>query len=331
MYVEPARDPLAFAAAVARHLPLLVASELGAPVPDLYAFLPLAVKIGLVLGALVFLAWSASAIVRVWRALPVARFFVVGSVLATLPACATFPSSRLLVVPGFGLLGLVALIGAGVADGASWVPTAGPSRRLARSFAIWACGGHVVLSPLALQITMQQLPTVNRLLARVGADVPIVPTPSLKRIMLVNAPDAVFAPYLFLGRSAGSDDAPPRMPAPLLTMASGLRAVDLERTDEHTVVVRVDRGFYRTGTELITRTESVPMHVGSRLVLTGVTVEVLATAPDGVTTEASFRFAEPCDSDAYLWEQWNGTKLVAMRPPAVGEHVTLPAQRAVVF
>jgi hypothetical protein len=114
-------------------------------------------------------------------------------------------------------------------------------------------------------------------------------------------------------------------------MASGLRAVDLERTDEHTVVVRVDRGFYRTGTELITRTESVPMHVGSRLVLTGVTVEVLATAPDGVTTEASFRFAEPCDSDAYLWEQWNGTKLVAMRPPAVGEHVTLPAQRAVVF
>lgn len=331
MYVEPSRDPLAFGAAVARHLPLLVASELGGLVPDLYAFLPMAAKAALIVSALVFLAWAATAVVCAWRASPVARFFVAGSILATLPACATFPSSRLLVVPGFGLLGLVALLGAGVADGASWVPAIGRRRTLVRAFALWACGGHVVLAPIALQVTMQQLPTVNRILARVGADVPIVPTPTLKRIMLPNAPDAVFAPYLFLGRAQGDDDAPLRMPARLLTMASGLRTVDLRRTDEHTVVVSVDDGFYRRGTELITRTERVPMHVGETLVLTDVTIEVLATAPDGVATEASFRFAEPCDDAAYLWEVWDGTKLVATRPPAVGEHMTLPAQRAVVF
>ena len=331
IYIEPARDPLAFGSAVAKHLPMLLASELGAPTPDLYAFVPLVAKVAFVTGALLFLAWSASAIVRVWRVDPVARFLVLGSVLATLPGCATFPSSRLLVVPGFGLLGLVALVAANVADEAAWVPRSGVSRRLVRSFAIWACGGHLVLSPVALQVTMQQLPMLNRVIARLGADLPTAPSPTVKRILLLNVPDAVFAPYFFLGRSSEVSTAAPRLPAPILTMATGARDLDLRRTDEHTVVMRVESGFYRVATELVTRTEAVPMHVGDTLALTDVTVEVLAVAPDGVPTEASFRFAESVDAEAYLWERWSGEKLVAVRPPAIGAHVAIPGQFAVLF
>ena len=326
MYIEPSRAPLAFAGAVAKHLPMLAASELGGLSPDLYSFMPLAVKAAFVVGALLFLAWSATAVTRLWRADPVARFLILGSVLAMLPACATYPSPRLLVVPGFGLLGLVALIGAGVAEGASWVPTLGRSRTLARSFAIWSCGAHVVLSPLALEVALQQLPLLSGALARLGADLPLEPVPGRERIIIINTPDCVFAPYLFLGRIRGA----PRMPARILSLASGARAMELRRTDEHTVVVRVDGGFYRSGTELATRSES-PMHVGDKLSFTGVTIEVLALAPDGVATEASFRFAEPIDSDAYLWERWEGPELVAVKPPAVGEHVTIAPQIARLF
>ena len=326
MYTEPAREPLQFLAAVAKHLPMLAASELGAPPPDLYAFLPLGVKIGFVAFALLFLLWAATAIARAWRADPVARFFVVGSALAIVPACATLVSSRLLVVPGFGLIGLVALLGAGVADGAAWVPRDGASRRLVRAYVLWASAGHLLLSPLALQVTMQQLPRLERVLERFAVDLPTAPSPTLKRIVLLNAVDAIFVPYIFLAHSAGNGEGATRMPARILTMATGVRVVELVRTDDHTMVVRVDGGFYRSGTELVTRNLDVPMPVGSRVELTDVTIEVLATGPDGVPTEASFRFAESLDAEAYLWERWEGTRLVGVRPPAVGEHVTIPPQ-----
>ena len=305
---------------------MLSASELGAPTPDLYAFLPLAGKIGFVAFAVLFLVWAATAIARACRADPVARFFLAGSVLAMVPACATIVGSRLLVVPSFGLLGLVAIVGANVADGASWVPRTGASRRLVRAYAIWACGGHLLLSPLALQLTMLQMPMLERVLARFGADLPKAPSPTLKRIIIINAVDAVFAPYIFLGHGSRNAEGTPGLPARILTMATGTRTVDLRRTDEHTIVVRVDGGFYRSGTELVTRNENVPMPVGTRVELTDVTVEVLATAPDGVPTEASFRFAESVDADAYLWERWEGSVLVAVHPPAVGEHMTIPGQ-----
>ena len=327
LYVEPFREPITFAAAIAKHGPLLAASELGAPTPDLYTFLPLALKVGLIAVALLFLAWSATAIARLWRSDPVARFFVVGALLATAPSCATFPSGRLMLVAGFGLLGRVAMTGAGVIEDAAWVPARGWSRRLPRAFAAWVCGGHLVLSPFVLQLGMIQMVVLNRIIARMGVDLPLAPDPRLKRVVFVNAPDGVFAPYVFLGQNVNRDDtAPARFPARLLTMATGARTVDLRRVDDHTVVVRVEGGFYRFGTELITRDESVPMPVGSKVVLTDVTIEVLATAPDGVPTEASFRFDESVDSDAYLWEQWAGPRLVAMHPPPVGEHVTMPGQ-----
>jgi hypothetical protein len=332
VYVEPLREPFTFVAFIAKHVPLLVASELGAPTPDLYTFLPLRFKVAFVGVALLFVAWSATAVVRLWRADPVARFLVVAALLATVPACATFPSGRLMIVPGWAVLGLVAMVGAGVLDGAAWVPARGAGRALSRSFALWACGGHLVLSPPLLELGMLQLVVLNRIVRRMAVDIPLTPDPGLKRYVFVNAPDTVFAPYAVLGRDVNGDDAAPaRFPARLLTMASGARTIDLRRTDEHTVIVRVEGGFYRFGTELLTRAEKAPMPVGTKVLLTDVTIEVLATAPDGVPTEASFRFEESADSDAYLWEQWVGPRLVHVHPPAVGEHVTIRGQLVELF
>jgi hypothetical protein len=223
-------------------------------------------------------------------------------------------------------MGLVAIIAAGVVDGASWVPAHGWSRRLARSFGIWTLLGHLVLSPIALQIGMQQLVVLNRIIARVSADLPSAPSPTLKRIVFMNVPDTVFAPYFFLGRSPDGDTAAARLPARLLCIAGGARTVDLRRTDERTIVARVEGGFYRMGTELVTRSESVPMPASTTVVLDHVRIEVLETAPDGVPTLVAFRFDESADAEAYLWLRWQGSRLLTVRPPAVGEHVTIPGQ-----
>jgi hypothetical protein len=73
------------------------------------------------------------------------------------------------------------------------------------------------------------------------------------------------------------------------------------------------------------------MKTGTKVVLTGVTVEVLASTPEGIASEASFRFDQPADADAYLWQRWDGSRLVTVKPPRIGEHVTIPGQCARFF
>jgi hypothetical protein len=323
MYLEPLREPLRLAGFVVRHLPLLVASELGGPTPDVYPFLPTAGRVVLVLVAVAVLAWAASAALRLWRAEPLARFFLAGGVLAALPACATFPGGRLLTIAGFGLLGLVALVGAGVADAAPWVP-ARPSK-LVRSFAIWACGGHLVLSPLILQLTTGQLGRIGRFLDGLGAQVPASVEDRGRRVVIMNAPDTLLVAYILIPRQLAGDPVPERM----LMLGSGSRALEIARRDTQTVVVHAPGGFYRSGTELVTRNGGMP--VGTRVELSDVTIEITRVCDDGVPDEATFRFARSADDGAFLWRRWEGTRLLDVRPPAVGERIAIPGALPPVF
>jgi len=318
MYVEPLREPAAFLATLASHLPLLLMSELGGPTPDIYPFLPSAGRVVMVAMAVIFLAWSARTVLLLWRVDPVARFFLVGGVLAALPACAVFPSGRLLSISGFGLIGFIALAGAGVADGASWVPK--PRSRWVRSFAIWACGGHLLLSPLAMQIGLGQMVMLGDHIAGLGAQLPASEQDARRRVVLMNAPDTLLAAYFALVRQLAGDQVPTRM----VTLAGGARTLDITRTDERTVVVRAEGGFYRAATEVVTR--SAPLPVGSIIRLTDVTVEILQVGPDGVPIEAAFRFDPSADSDGFVWLRCEGKKLISVHPPAIGEHITIPGQ-----
>lgn len=318
MYVEPLREPLQLGLSVLRHLPLLVSSELGGPTPDVYPFLPTAGRVALVAVALAFLAWSAFALVKLWRAEPLARFFLAGGVLAALPACAVFPAGRLLTVASFGLLGAVAMVGAGVADRAAWVPS--PPGKLVRSFAIWACGGHLLLSPLILQGMMGQMGRIGGFLDVLGAQVPAAPGDRARRLVVMNAPDTLLVAYVVMPRQTAGDPVPERM----LSLASGTRDIEVERTDRQTVKVRAARGFYRNGTEMVTRSGGMP--VGTTVSLSDVTIEVTHVRDDGVPDEADFRFAGAADSDAFLWRRWEGTRLVDVRPPAIGERIVIPGE-----
>jgi hypothetical protein len=326
VYLEPLRAPVQLASATLRHLPLLLATELGAPSPDVYTFLPLPGRVAIVLGCVAFVAWAGAAMWRLVRADASARFLALGALLATLPACAVFPSGRLVTISGFGLVGLVALVGAGVADGATWLPL--PSERYARglvvTFALWACAARGVLSPLAMQVSMRQLVILDRIIARTGANVPVGKGARNKRLVIMNSPDTAFVAYVLLGRMLDREEVPQSM----LTLAPGQRAIELTRVDERTVVVRVASGFYREGTELLTRNGEDAMPVGTRVDVGSCVIEVLATAPDGVPIEAEFRFAGSADAEDLAWMRWDGRTLVPTTPPRIGERVSIEGMRA---
>jgi len=321
MYIEAGRNPGMFLGTLVKHLPLLIASELGGPTPDVYQFLPSAGQLVLVAIGLVFVAWSARALLLLWRADRVARFFLAGGVLAALPACSVFPAGRLLTIAGFGFIGVVALAGAGVADGAAWVPKVGARHaRWVRSFSIWACGGHLLLSPAAMQIGLFQMKLLKNHIDHLGAQLPASAEAAPKRIIYMNTPDSLFACYFVIARRLAGEQVPSRM----LSLAAGARAVDIKRTDEHTVVVHTEGGLYRVGTEVVTRTGAMP--VGTKVHLTDIDIEVLQVVTDGAPTETAFHFATSADSDGYVWIRWEDKKLLTVHPPAVGEHVAIPGQ-----
>lgn len=320
VYIEPLRDPDRFLAAAAVHLPMLLATGLGAPPPDVYAFVPTPAKIALLTFALLFLAWSSVVLVRLWRESAMARLFLAGSIGALLPACAIFPSARLLVTPSFGLIGLVALVFARMVDDPGWLVCRGGRlvRALARSFAVFTSLGHLVLSPLAMQLTVAQMWLLDNVVHRLARGFPATePPPS--RLVVMNAPDTVFMAFVLVDAKLAPRPSPDRM----LTVAGGQRDLAITRDGERSLLVTQADGFYRTGTELILRKASAPMPEGTRVALDGVTVEVVGTLADGVPHRARFTFESPLDGPHLAFRRWDGRGLVPFTPPPLGETVLI--------
>ena len=319
IYVDPGQSPLRFLALAAGNVPLLLQSEIGGISPDILVFVqhpsPLvyagaAALVGALLLALAPLRGDARA-----------RYFLTGALLSTLPGAATFASGRLMLLPGLGLLGLVALVAEGVVDRTlTWRP--GLPRWAALYVAGWAGGVRLLLSPLLLVATSHQMIVLEHIIARYGDGLGDDPALAGQRVVIVNAPDAFFSYYTLAQRRTLGRVAPDK----LLVLAPGVRAMEIERRDASTLLVRSEEGFYRHGSELLTRSLSTPMPVGTRVPYADLTVEVTRTDAAGVPTEALFRFDKPLEDASLRWVAWRGPTLAPFALPAVGEAQRIEAQ-----
>jgi hypothetical protein len=68
------------------------------------------------------------------------------------------------------------------------------------------------------------------------------------------------------------------------------------------------------------------MPEGTRVVLTGVTIEVTRASAEGVPTEAAFHFAGALEGQDLEWVAWEGKTFVPFEVPKVGERRRLEAQ-----
>jgi hypothetical protein len=226
-----------------------------------------------------------------------------------------------MLMPGLGLLGLVALVVEGVVDRTlTWRP--GPLRWAALYVAVWVGGGHLFVSPLLMEASMNEMLVVERVVARYSDALGDDRALAGQRVVVVNAVDAFFTYYITAQRITAGRAAP----ASMLVLAPGTRRVELERRSESALLVRSDEGFYRTGTELLTRRPDAPMPVGTLVELTDVRVEVTRTDASGVPTEALFRFVKPLEDASLRWVEWRGPTFVPFKLPAIGETRRIEAQ-----
>jgi hypothetical protein len=310
VYVDPATSPGAWLLAAASRLPILLAGLLwGWPID--YWMHGGRTQTVIVVGALVLLPLAIAVFARSVRRCRALAAAALGGTLALLPLTATFPSTRLLLLPG---VAAALLIGSYLDD--AWpLRSAGRVRAVvASSFAL----RHIVLAPLLLVAAIVWLGGAFRQVRHEIVDSPWPPDVKTREVVLLNAPhvlSAIYLPsYLVLdGRPA------PRAtfilslsPYPASVTRTGLSALELR---------------FRCGSMLATDLEQLvrnsPIPAGTIVETRLFRVTVLEAGASGPTA-VRFDARRNLDEGALLM-RWSGSRYQPVATPRVGSAIQLPA------
>ncbi len=321
VYVDPLRTPVRFLAAAVRNGPLLLLGQWALPPSDMTLLLGPRGEQLLWLAALAFLIILILLLAPMFRRCRVARFWACGMALSILPACATFPSDRMLAFVGIGAMALIAqLIVDGLGMPASEDQRAVGSRRVARQLAVVLVGIHLVIAP-AMLVGRSALPAGPAWLRdRLYMAGPLDESVQSQDLVMVNPPEAIGLTGSLV-TWAGNDD-----PLPLHTRvlaSSAMRPMHLYRPDANTLVVRPEPGFLAGRLDRLFRGEWRPFARGDEIVLTGMTVTIIEVTPDGRPAEARFRFSVALEDPSLRWICWKDDRFQPFTLPAIGERVTL--------
>jgi hypothetical protein len=337
-YVDPAREPGAFAAAVLDRGPVLLASQWLGQLPMLYNLVSAPARRLMWIIALLVVCLLAFALAALLRRDRAARMWAAGMVLAVVPACSiSLLSGRLLLFVSLGAMGLMAQFIGGLADRADWAPTSGAWRRVAWALGLVLVALHGVAAPIAMPIIARSPDVVQDVIERV-TELGQLPAGAHAEVVVVNAPspfEFIYLPSLrkLQGRSV------PRV----RMLAPGYSAVKVTRLDDHTVVMRPEGGYlappgggagapvfdlvyvYRL-LDRFFRSEAFPTTLGAEVTVGGMRAVVTGLTDDGRPSEARLRFGPSLEDPSLTWLYWDWGEgaYVTFAPPAIGESVRIP-------
>jgi hypothetical protein len=319
LYADPLDEPLRYAGAVIQRVPILLLGQWGVPPSDVAMMIGARGRVylclaGIVVGlVLLALCWP---LLRKDR---LARFWGLGMSLSFLPVAATFPHDRLLLLPGIGAMGLLAMYLRYALPGKR---VDAQQRRAHRARGI-AAGVlillHLVIAPIALVHRSAHAFGTPALRQAFGADMPLPDQVGQQDLIIVNPPSPLHVIHLPFMRAL--NDQP--VPRHLRALVPGLSPVNVHRTDDHTLVITPDTPILTWVFIRLFRNEKYPFHAGDQLALTGMTVDVLDTTPDGRPTKVAFRFGVPLEDPSLWWVAFSNGRFEPFEPPEVGESVTL--------
>lgn len=310
-YLDPAREPLLFLAALPERLGTLLLGQLAAPPADTWHVVGGSARALMALGGFAAAAALAWALAPRWRSSAAARFFALGAALSLLPCAATFPSDRLLYFAGLGGSALVALVLGELVAGARRLGVA----LLAPPLALL----HAGVAPVLLPFRTLRMTEIHRDMIRASDSAYAQVRAKDERLIAVNSPDYYFCKMLReLRWTRGHPDAPP-----LLCLAGTLAPVRVTRLDPNALEVRPQRGFLDAPFNRTYRSRSQPMSVGESVFVGTAQVVVTAVDDGGAPTAAQFRFIYPLESDKLRFVVWDGGEYRAWTPPPPGAAVVI--------
>jgi len=337
VYIDPAAEPVRFAAAMLERTPLLLFAELfGSPADAYYMFSdPARIKVyAVVAGVLLALLATLRPLLRKNR---VARFWALGMLFAVVPICATMASNRNLLFVGVGAMGLVAQFVGGTLS-KEGRPT-GP--RLWR-MPVWTFCGlflfvHVVCSAGGRAIA-PFIYSKSRSITEMTFDLDLPDDVSNYDVVVVNSP----APLFLIGLPAKTALEGRGVARSLRVLAPAFSPLKVTRTADKAVEVRATTGsllfwerpkkiwlhfiFFLQEFNTIFREPSKGFEVGEKVELDRLAIEVKAVDADGQPVAVEFRFDVSPDDPSmrwFVWEYRHKKPFSMFAVPAVGESVEI--------
>ena len=307
-YVSP--FSLRFPGALIARAPALLVGQWALPPSDLFPLVPDWAKAVVWVWCVGALSVLGVLLAPLLRRDAVSRFWCVGMVLSAAPGCAAILTDRLLLFVGLGAMGLVAQFIAAVRAGEEgWVARA----------ACWALiGVHLVLAPVLLPLRIVGFAAYGQQANRAAATAQFDGSIVDKTVVVVDAPHIGYCGYLMIMRALESKPVPAHIRS--LGPNSGLPVpIRFTRTDERTLVAAPSIGF----PWLLTRDRAHPFHVGDRVELSGMTIEVTKVARLGYATEVAYHFDVPLEDPSLVWLEVHRAAYRPFTPPAVGQSVVL--------
>ncbi|TNE46093.1 MAG: hypothetical protein EP343_25335 [Deltaproteobacteria bacterium] len=315
IYRDPASDFVGFLQGILTNFPIL---SLGRwiPVPlDFWAILPTQGR-QIVWGLAVLLLLGVVLLFRrLLKTQRLARFWVVGMLLALVPFSLTVPMDRLVLFAGLGMAALLSML-----------LVQSQEQQLHSRF-------HVVLLwvfvPVAGVLSLFRASTLALLLAANTSGVTQAPQDNAVPSQTFVYVNGTFhrTHYTTLMRKASGNPAVPRRSVVLTSMLS---AASVTRRDRYTLEVRPVGGYMLLELDRIHRRVTRTFAVRDKVKLPDVTITVLEVTQDGRPARTSFRFRYPLEHRSYRWlfvEKVKGSRLpFSMKTkefslPAVGQTV----------
>jgi hypothetical protein len=318
-YHDPLGEPAGYALALAQHLPVLLGSQLGAPVADLWFWGEPSLQVALLvvagLGALLVLG-LAHVLLLADR---VARFWMIGMVLSSCAVAASVPGERLLLVPSIGGAALLAKLMLALYDRLR--SDQGP---LPRGVAALALLGLTIIhgpaSLVGLPLRASAMKVLGDAVQRGGQRFDGSES-APQAVIVLAAPFDVMVSYQQLRFIAAGVPHPKH----INWLATASSDVKVTRLDERTLRIEPERGFLYSAPEQHYRGDTRSLPEGSRVELTTFTATVIATLPDGRPKTVDFRFDQGLDDRTKLQlVSFENGRLETTRAPQVGATRVIP-------
>ena len=294
----------------------------------------IAIALLLLLGTLFF---------PLWRKDRTAQFWLVGTILATIPLCAVFPGGRSLVLPSFGAMGFLAQLAKNAFERNDSATINTRRRFWIQATLLFVIAIRVVIGSATLVGNHRTFVFLQKgidLLTNVEV---VDPKPAHKTLVFVNPPSPVFVGYVISIRMIRHDP----LPAHVRVLAPGLGTVAIHRTDKKTLVVRPDGGYMRPPSwhtedlfsarayidpvnalrrfERLLLSHTSPFTLGEEIGLPDVTIRITELTEDARPAEVEFVFNVPLEDSSLIWLQWNMKewKYEEFIPPEIGETIRI--------
>ncbi len=319
IYLDPVFRPIDLLIEGPQRALVLLLGLFGAPPSDSFQSLYPDRTWLLVVGGGVLLVVMIAILWPLLRREPVARFFLGSTLLSLSVATLPMPEDRLLLLPGLGAMGLVALSMRALLDETREFWASPTSRRVA-----WALVGgwavlHLVVGPVLLpyrSLRMKRYETELRAAATSAFD----HVNQEKQVLIIlNAPDYYFSSMMVLGRLARGEPVAHRT----YTLAGTREAVRVKRVDQHAISVRPEGGFFSRPLNRLYRSPVFPLVAGDHVTYDGVVVTIDESNDRREPTSATFRFDWALEHASVVVLEFKDGTYRRIAPLAVGEEIVV--------